>query len=131
MSESRPARVFPTAQVTALADRILIELEAGSGRAPWLVGLSGLPGSGKSTMAQALARVYRQRGIDTLVLGLDDFYLGKRERRRLAREVHPLFLTRGPAGTHDSSRLAAILAAIQSPSRFRPLQLPRFDRLRD
>ena len=35
------------------------------------------------------------------MLSLDDLYLPKAERLRLARDVHPLLATRGVPGTHD------------------------------
>ena len=102
---------------------------ADAGR-PWLAGLSGLPGSGKSTLAHQLAAAASARGVPTLVLGLDDFYLGHRARQRLARRVHPLLATRGVPGTHDLDLLEAVLAGLAGAAR-RPLALPRFDKGRD
>ena len=37
-------------------------------------------------------------------MSLDDFYLGRAARARLAATVHPLFMTRGVPGTHDVQR---------------------------
>lgn len=98
---------------------------------PFLVGLSGLQGSGKSTFARQLAVMARARGVACVVLSLDDFYLGRRERRRLAREVHPLFLTRGVPGTHDLGLLERVLDALARASTATPARVPRFDKGRD
>ncbi len=96
-----------------------------------MVGLSGLQGSGKSTFAAQLARAASARGRDALVLSLDDFYLGRRERLRLARDVHPLLATRGVPGTHDVDLLLDTLAALGRASARAPVALPRFDKGRD
>ena len=52
--------------------------------------ITGLQGSGKSTLAGALAEDLAGRGMTCAVLSLDDLYLTRTERERLAREVHPL-----------------------------------------
>ena len=95
---------------------------------PWLVGLSGLQGSGKSTFARQLAAAAYLRDVPTQVLALDDFYLGRRERARLARDVHPLLATRGVPGTHDLALLARTLRALRTASIARPARIPRFDK---
>ncbi|HEY6894970.1 MAG TPA: kinase [Rhodanobacteraceae bacterium] len=73
----------------------------------------------------------RARGIATEVLALDDFYLGRRDRAALAREVHPLLATRGVPGTHDVALLAATLHMLRRASARRPARVPRFDKGRD
>lgn len=95
---------------------------------PALVGICGLQGSGKSTLARQLAAAARARGIACVALSLDDFYHGRRERRRLAREVHPLLATRGVPGTHDLGLLHATLDALAAATPARPARLPRFDK---
>lgn len=98
---------------------------------PVLAGLSGVQGSGKSTFACALARLAARRGVGLLVLSLDDFYLGRRARQRLAQDVHPLLATRGVPGTHDLALLDAVLDALPDASPTRPVAVPRFDKGRD
>jgi D-glycerate 3-kinase len=122
-------RGFRAADVEVLAGTIAVRRASARRRGPLLVGLSGLPGSGKSTLAAQVARALGARGHETLVLALDDFYLGRRERSRLARDTHPLFATRGPAGTHDIARLSEVLDELRDARV--PPSLPRFDRLRD
>ena len=119
--------------VAATLDRILARLPAKPDRrgAAWLVGLSGLPGSGKSTFARQLAGVANAGGVATQVLALDDFYFGRRDRMRLARGVHPLLATRGVPGTHDVALLARTLGDLGRASARCPARIPRFDKGRD
>ncbi|WP_395683356.1 kinase [Dokdonella sp.] len=98
---------------------------------PLCIGVSGLQGSGKSTLVRQLARRARSRGLRCEVLSLDDFYLGRRERLRLAQAVHPLFATRGVPGTHDVALLLRVLAGLARASPARPVRVPRFDKGRD
>ncbi len=91
-------------------------------------GISGLQGTGKSTLAAQLAVAARGRGLAVATLSLDDVYLDRPEREALAREVHPLLLTRGPPGTHDLPLALATLDALRTGV---PTALPRFDKLAD
>lgn len=109
----------------------MIEARLAHRPAPWHIGLSGLQGSGKSTLAAALVVLARRRGIDALALSLDDFYLGRRERLRLARTAHPLLATRGVPGTHDVGLIERTLDALAQASAHRPVCVPRFDKGRD
>ncbi|MFC4818724.1 kinase [Dokdonella ginsengisoli] len=120
---------YADAIVAATLDALLARLK--SRRPPWLAGLSGLQGSGKSTFARQLAAAANARGIGCVVLSLDDFYLGRRARRQLARRVHPLFATRGVPGTHDLALLTRTLDALRRASARSPALLPRFDKGRD
>lgn len=98
---------------------------------PLLLGLSGLQASGKSTLAQALVERARSQGVIAAALSLDDFYLLRRERKTLARDVHPLLATRGVPGTHDIRLLDATLNALAHATPRRPALVPRFDKARD
>ncbi|MGX5730824.1 kinase [Pseudoxanthomonas beigongshangi] len=93
-----------------------------------VLAISGLQGSGKSTLAAQIAALARRRGRRPAVLSIDDVYLTRAERQRLARDVHPLLATRGPPGTHDVARACALLDALRTGS---PAVLPRFDKLAD
>lgn len=95
---------------------------------PVLVGLAGAQGSGKSTMAPRVAALLAGHGLRTAVLALDDFYLTRAERERLAREIHPLLATRGVPGTHDTALLAAALDALLAG---RKARVPCFDKATD
>lgn len=92
-----------------------------------IVGLCGAQGSGKSTVAAAVSeRLGRDVSIATL--SIDDLYLPREDRERLAREVHPLLRTRGVPGTHDVDLGAQVLDSLCRPGLTR---LPRFDKAQD
>ncbi|NII12005.1 kinase [Oleiagrimonas sp. C23AA] len=112
-----------------LLTRLQPSIQASEGT--FVLGLSGLQGSGKSTLAQALAEAAQARDLPTLVLSLDDYYLGRGDRRTLARKMHPLMITRGVPGTHDLDALIAAIDGINAISPAQPLIVPRFDKGRD
>jgi D-glycerate 3-kinase len=89
--------------LATLAPLLLERLPRGR---PWLLGIGGAPGTGKSTLARLLAHLARSTGAqEPFVLSLDDYYQSRERRSRLAAEVHPLLLHRGVPGTHDVERL--------------------------
>ena len=116
--------------MTPSLDRIATatrEWLAGASR-PLILGLCGAQGSGKSTLAAGLQALMEQDGRRTATLSLDDLYLDRAARTRLADMVHPLFRTRGVPGTHEVARGIAICEAVKSGA---PVLLPRFDKGRD
>lgn len=98
---------------------------AAEGATP-IIGVAGCQGSGKSTLALGLAERF-----GGATLSLDDVYLTKAERTRMARAVHPLFATRGPPGTHDLALLHAVLDRLTTAGPADRTALPRFDKLAD
>ena len=98
------------------------------GRRPFLLGIAGAQGSGKSTVARELADRFAARGLNCALLSLDDLYLSGAERQALAERIHPLLRTRGVPGTHDPARGLALVEALGEP---RPIPLPRFDKAAD
>ena len=90
--------------------------------------ISGLQGSGKSTLALQIAVLGEAEGLRVAVLSLDDLYLTRNQRERLAHAVHPLLVTRGPPGTHDVALGCRVLDALTAGE---PVALPRFDKLAD
>lgn len=87
--------------------------------------LCGGQGAGKSTLGKLIAAAGGEFGLHIEVLSIDDFYLTREERLRLAKQVHPLLATRGPPGTHDVDRLREALAHLRRPGR---VEIPRFDK---
>ncbi|EEU48219.1 uncharacterized protein NECHADRAFT_75579 [Fusarium vanettenii 77-13-4] len=71
---------------------------------PFVLGLSGLQGSGKSTWAGALSQALTtQHNLKTRIVSLDDLYLDHAELVAI-REANPdngLLQSRGQPGTHD------------------------------
>jgi len=114
------------ALVETVAGAIATRLAVGEGLV--VAGICGAQGSGKSTLAAALERRFGEAGIAAAALSLDDLYLTRTERLALSQEVHPLFVTRGPPGTHDIALGLEVLAALE---RGEPAALPRFDKGRD
>lgn len=90
-----------------------------------LVGVAGAQGTGKSTASALLVPLLVAHGVSAVVLSLDDFYLPKTARARLARDIHPLLATRGVPGTHDVALLHACLRAARAGC---SLELPRFSK---
>jgi D-glycerate 3-kinase len=97
-------------------------------RRPVVIGICGAQGSGKSTLAFSLQKECTARGLVTAVLSLDDLYLTRAKREELAREVHPLLLTRGPPATHDTELGLRTFALLDEGAE---TLLPRFDKARD
>ena len=108
----------------------LAQLAEASSR-PIIVGLNGAQGSGKSTLSQYLSQMMPiQLGVHCHVLSIDDFYLSKAKRKRLAASVHPLLAIRGVPGTHDVPRLLDALTGLID-SGVHSVTLPIFDKLKD
>lgn len=96
---------------------------------PLLVSLNGSQGSGKSTLVEFVKLILIEDfGISTLSFSLDDFYLSKNIRKKLASEIHPLLATRGVPGTHDIGLLKHVLHNLLS---HKPCLIPQFDKAKD
>lgn len=99
-------------------------VRSGAGGAPgrtWLVGIVGVPGCGKSTLAAALRDAVGIPG--SICVSLDDFYLDSIERQRRG------YRWRGPPGTHDLALLGRFLRELQKRSG--AIEIPRYDRERE
>lgn len=92
------------------------------------IGLAGGQGTGKTTLASLLVEAGAYFGERIQILSIDDFYLTKQERTRLAQVVHPLLATRGPPGTHDIDWLIQTVNSIRTGS---ACSIPRFDKGKD
>lgn len=95
---------------------ILEDFEAASagGPRPFILGLAGAQGSGKTTLAGRLVERLIATGRTAASVSLDDFYFGRARRILIAAEIHPLYATRGPPGTHDTRDAMAFLSAVKS-----------------
>jgi D-glycerate 3-kinase len=95
---------------------------------PVLIGVAGAQGSGKTTVCKLMEMANRPRFAH---FSLDDVYWSKAEREDVARLIHPLFVTRGPPGTHDLDLARATILALQRAGAESQTVLPRFDKVRD
>ena len=95
-----------------------------------LVGLNGSQGSGKTTLADALVMLLQHKyQMKAVAVSIDDFYLTRAERQRLAQEIHPLLATRGVPGTHDLQLANTTLQALSRSQE--KVIIPRFDKSTD
>ena len=90
-------------------------------------GITGLQGTGKSTLSAQVAALAEARGLRAVVLSIDDLYLDQPERQRLGREVHPLLATRGAPGSHDLALGRTTFDALRAGR----ARLPAFDKISD
>jgi D-glycerate 3-kinase len=126
-----PSFPMPNPANPKLVARLLTRIadwRAEHGEHLFTLGLCGAQGSGKSTLVAALAEALSAQGLRVATLSLDDLYLPRAARLKLAREVHPLFATRGAPGTHD---VALGLATLDALARGEPARLPRFAKATD
>lgn len=106
----------------------ILQHALGSAGKPAVYGIAGLQGSGKSTLAAQMKALGKARGLNVVVISIDDFYYGKRERNALARRVHPLLAMRGPPGSHDVALACSVLDKLK---RGIAVRIPRFDKIGD
>lgn len=93
---------------------------------PPLIGIVGAQGSGKTTLAREAAEAFGAAQIS-----IDDVYLTRARREAMAEDVHPLFLTRGPPGTHDLQMLSRLIKALSTARPDDKVLLPEFDKRGD
>ena len=117
MGRAHPALVDLVGDLIAGAD---------SGGRPPLIAVVGAQGSGKTTVARAAAARFGAAQIS-----IDDVYLTRAEREALAREAHPLFVHRGPPGTHDLVLLQALIDALSTAGADDQTLIPDFDKRGD
>lgn len=93
---------------------------------PPLIAIVGAQGSGKTTLARAAADRF-----GAVQISIDDVYLTRAEREALARDVHPLFITRGPPGTHDLVLLQQLIDTLSAAGPEDETSIPDFDKRGD
>lgn len=109
-------------------DWLRAQLAATDSRQPLRIGICGAQGSGKSTLCATLQQRLAADGIASASLSLDDFYLTREQRLRLAEDVHPLLRSRGAPGTHDVALAIQVLDALTQTG---TVAIPRFDKAVD
>lgn len=110
-------------RLVELVGRRIVRAEGGR---PPLIGIAGAQGSGKTTLARTAAQTFGAAHIS-----LDDVYLTKSRREQMAEDVHPLFQTRGPPGTHDLRMLNRLIKTLSLARSDDKTLLPGFDKRQD
>lgn len=102
------------------------------GKPGLIIGVNGAQGTGKSTLCNFLAQALSAQFERTVAeLSIDDIYLTRHEREKLAHDVHPLLMTRGVPGTHDVNLGIETLDSVASLGDGMTMPVPRFDKARD
>ncbi|MFN8195796.1 MAG: nucleoside/nucleotide kinase family protein [Nocardioidaceae bacterium] len=104
-----------------IADRVQRLLDAGPDRV--LLGITGCPGAGKSTLASWVVRHFTQAGVPTAWVPMDGFHLSDRELERLGRRDR-----KGALDTFDGYGYLALLRRIRAELD-NPVHVPEFDRV--
>ncbi|MEO8798300.1 MAG: hypothetical protein ABI551_10475 [Polyangiaceae bacterium] len=110
-----------------LAEWVETQRKKAKAKKPFVLGLSGPQGSGKTTFAKALVSALGTLGQKAIDISTDDFYLTRAQQLELSgKHPHdPLFETRGFAGTHDVDLGAHVLGSLV---RGAPTKVPRYDK---
>ncbi len=96
---------------------------------PFVQGILGSQGMGKSTLVRVLQVVLGALGVPSACLSLDDLYLTYAERQAL-QQIDPRSIWRGPPGTHDIALGIATLdrLRVEADNPAARILLPRFDK---
>ena len=88
------------------------------------IGLAGVPGTGKTTLGQAMVVLGQAYGFSPIVASIDDYYLPL-PSRAAAMAANPFAIDRGPPGSHDLGWLNCSLDDFAAAGQCR---IPRFDK---
>lgn len=94
---------------------------------PYIQGILGMQGAGKTTLTTVLQIILRQLGYSCCCLSIDDLYKPYAERQQLQAQ-NPRLQWRGPPGTHDVDLGITILDQFRAKEAITSIQIPRFDK---
>ena len=98
---------------------------------PLIIGLAGGQGSGKTTISSILTLILKKYfKLNVFKVSIDDFYKTRKDRKLLSKNKHPLLMTRGVPGTHDTDLMLSFFKKIKDKN-FKSLQVPIFDKAID
>jgi pantothenate kinase len=114
------------AEAAPIADALVARVRRRAGRPRFLLGLTGAPGVGKSTLAAAVAAAYDEaEGAGTaVVVGMDGFHLRQAELVRRGLDH-----VKGAPETFDAEAFVALLRRLRDPAQ--AVAAPVFDRSAD
>jgi D-glycerate 3-kinase len=93
---------------------------------PFIQGVLGLQGTGKTTISELIVSALKFAGFTSFAVSIDDFYLPFSARQEL-RMREPRLRRRGPPGTHDMALINRFIKELDS-GRGSSVQVPRFDK---
>ena len=98
---------------------------------PFILGLSGGQGSGKTTISSIISIILNKYfKLNVFKISIDDFYKTRKKRLELSKKVHPLLMVRGVPGTHDINIMLYFFKRIKE-KKFKSIKLPRFNKATD
>lgn len=113
-------------KVTAIKNCLLPLLSSVQDSTPFILGLSGVQGSGKSTLVTKIQSMLIENGYKTAQFSLDDLYLTYADQSALAQRTgNKLWASRGQFGTHDLELAKSVLQQIRENGKIR---LPAYDK---
>ena len=93
-----------------------------------IIGLAGGQGTGKTTISSIIKLILEKYfKFKVFKISIDDFYMTRRDRIKLSKNIHPLLLTRGVPGTHDINIMLNFFRKL-SNKKFSSILLPKFDK---
>jgi len=98
---------------------------------PLIIGLAGGQGTGKTTITSIISIILKKYfKLDIFKISIDDFYKTRKQRTLLSKNKHPLLMTRGVPGTHDTNIMLNFFKKIKV-KKFKSLKLPKFNKAVD
>ena len=98
---------------------------------PYIVGLSGGQGTGKTTISSIISIILSKYfKLNVFTISIDDFYKTRKARFVLSKKVHPSLMVRGVPGTHDINIMLDFFKRIKE-KKFKSIKLPRFNKAID
>lgn len=94
---------------------------------PFVQGILGGQGTGKTTLTRVLQLILAQLGHQTVSLSIDDLYLTYAQRQQLQQQ-DPRLIWRGPPGTHDVELGIQTLAQLKNAPPGSHVSVPQFDK---
>lgn len=112
-----------------LAEMIAIGLDTTNMQ---IIGVNGAQGAGKTSFCALMKLVLEDAyGLKVLSISIDDLYLSRNDREKLAQTIHPLFITRGVPGTHYVQKGIDLFNTLANAAPTDATPIPRFNKAMD